>query len=304
MKRQHWIGIVVILAFVGLWAAKKILNKQDSKQATIFTAIEGTNYWTCPMHPQIHMDHQGECPICHMKLVQVKAQEVQTQQNSRAEIQVSPDQLGLIGVQKQAVERMTLNIAIPVSGRLLSSSNIAFQIYESDLKYIRSGLSFKGTSTEEELSGIITSVDSIVDPTSRTVRVVGSIQKGSRGLISETTFSGVIQITLKDRVSIPESSVLHTGEGDLVYVFQDGNRLRAQPVRLGLKAEGFFEVLSGLEPGQFISSGPNFLIDSEAKIRGTSDTGQAGIKKSTPECGADQHWDTPMAMCMPGKTGK
>lgn len=28
-------------------------------------------YWTCAMHPQVHMDHPGKCPICGMNLVPV-----------------------------------------------------------------------------------------------------------------------------------------------------------------------------------------------------------------------------------------
>src|SRR3546814_4815103 len=27
------------------------------------------NAWICPMHPQIHQDHPGRCPICGMDLV-------------------------------------------------------------------------------------------------------------------------------------------------------------------------------------------------------------------------------------------
>ena len=166
---------------------------------------------------------------------------------------------------------MSLRGSIPVSGRFISSSSVAFQIYESDLRYIKSGLTFTGESSfypEEKISGIISSVDSIVDPTSRTVRVVGSIRNGGSGNNPETGFRGDIQFELHERVAIPESSVLHTGNHDLVYLFTDGNKLSARPVSLGLKSEGFYDVLDGLKPGDNISSGPNFLIDSEAKIRG------------------------------------
>jgi membrane fusion protein, copper/silver efflux system len=202
---------------------------------------------------------------------------------------------------------MDLKILIPISGRLISRSNVAFQVYESDLKYIKPGLNFTGTSSladEKDLSGKITSVDSIVDPTSRTIRVVGTLLKAPGSLISETTFSGQVTVELKDRVSIPESSVLHTGTGDLVYVFQERSKLEALPVKLGLKSEGFYEVLSGLQGGEFISSGPNFLIDSEAKIRGASAPSPGETKSALPDCPSDQHWDIPMSMCMPGKASK
>lgn len=273
MKR-NWKFLIVIFVIIGFWALKKFLDKNTSEKTVPVTELKSAIYWTCPMHPQIHMDHAGECPICHMKLIQVKAQEVQATESSRSQVQASPDQLNLIGIQKLQVERMDLNLSIPVSGRLLSSSSVAFQVYESDLHFVRAGHTFSGQSSfvpDGKISGVITSVDSIVDPTSRTVRVIGQIQRGPKGLISETTFSGIISVIRKDSVAIPKSAVLHTGTGDLVYVFIDGNKLSARKVLLGAKAEGFYEVVSGLKPGEYISSGPNFLIDSEAKIRGTSE---------------------------------
>lgn len=309
MKRS-WLVVIVIIAVAGLWVAKKYLSKGTTKEKTTYSKVEDTGYWTCVMHPRIHMDHPGECPVCHMKLVQVKAQEAQAAEaavSDRSQVQASSGQLALIGIQKQEVERMDLNVSVPVAGRLLSSSNVAFQVYESDLNFIKAGLPFKGRSSfvpDGEITGVITSVDTIVDPTSRTVRVIGRIDKGPKGLISETTFSGVVSINLKDRVAVPESSILHTGTGDLVYVFGDGGKLAAREVRLGLKTEGFYEVVSGLQPGESISSGPNFLIDSEAKLRGTSERGASEGKSATPACPEDQHWDVPMAMCMPGKAAK
>jgi len=272
---NKWMWLVVSLAVVGLWAAKELVKKQPTKENISFTKASGTTYWTCPMHPQIHAEKPGECPICHMKLVQVKvAQAQEAKAQSRAAIQVSSNQIELLGVQKQQVEKMDLTASIPISGRLMSSSTVAFQVYESDLKSVKAGLAFKGESSfypESPMNGTISSVDSIVDPTSRTVRVIGIIHKGPKGLISETTFRGEIEINLKDRIGIPESSVLHTGNGDLVYLFKEGNKLEARIVKLGLKTNGFYEVLDGLTVGDYISSGPNFLIDSEAKIRGTND---------------------------------
>lgn len=307
MNRRALLTVVIVFAAVGLWAAKKFFGQSADKSKVTFTEMKGTGYWTCPMHPQIHMDHTGECPICHMKLIQVKAQEAQVAESARSDVQGSSNQLALLGVQKTQVERMDLNVSIPVAGRILSSSSVAFQVYESDLSFVKTGLPFKGRSSfvpDGEIKGMITSVDSIVDPTSRTVRVLGRMDHGPRGLVSETTFSGAVEVPLKNRIAIPESSVLHTGSGDLVYVFTEGNKLSARKVQLGQKTEGFYEVASGLEPGEFISSGPNFLIDSEAKIRGTSDQAASQGKAVAPECPSDQHWDTPMAMCMPGKAAK
>lgn len=278
MHKQKWIFVITIIAVAGLWTAKKIHQKTDSSKMSI-TKLEGNPYWTCPMHPQIHLDHDGECPICHMKLVKIKEPaKTDATQNSegdkRSNLNITENQLRLIGIQKAKVEKMTLTAKIPVSGRIISQTAVAFQVYENDLRYVHARLMFKGTSSissEDEITGTITSIDSIVDPTSRTIRVIGNFDKAPKGLLSETSFSGAIQIELKDRLAIPESSVLHTGNGDLVYLFSESNKLTAKKVKLGIKTEGFYEVINGLNENDLISSGPNFLIDSEAKIRGAND---------------------------------
>ncbi|MGE3757696.1 MAG: heavy metal-binding domain-containing protein [Pseudobdellovibrionaceae bacterium] len=308
--KNKWIWIFVIVIAVAFWTSKNFFQKSGkSTEKQNNEKVEGASYWTCPMHPQIHSEKAGECPICHMKLVQVKAQQDQVKDQdskgeSRSDVIATDSQTALLGVQKYAVEKMDLTVQLPVSGRFLSSSSVAFQVYESDLRYVKPGLAFKGESSfypEEKIVGTISSVDSIVDPTSRTVRVVGSVKKGPQRLFSETSFRGEVEISLKDKIAIPESSVLHTGSGDLVYIFGEGNKLSAREVKLGPKTESFYEVLSGLKVGEVISSGPNFLIDSEAKIRGVSNSNNGSGEKSTPSCPEGQHWDIPMAMCMPGK---
>ena len=100
---------------------------------------------------------------------------------------------------------------------------------------------------------------------------VGKVNKTADRLLSETSFSGYVEVDLKNRLAIPESAVLHTGRADLVYIFGAENTLTAKAVKLGIKTEGFYEVLSGINENDSISSGPNFLIDSEAKIRGAND---------------------------------
>jgi multidrug efflux pump subunit AcrA (membrane-fusion protein) len=283
MNKAVWITIIVALtASSYFWTSKYFSKNEDNKHKVAAAKTLVSSYWTCPMHPQIHSDKAGECPICHMKLIQVKAQQEHSKNSeqekaqdieNRSSVEADSNQLQLLGVQRHTVEKMDLTVHIPVSGRIISPATVAFQVYEGDLRYIKAGLSFTGESSffpDSEIQGTISSVDSIVDPTSRTVRVVGAIKKGPHGLIVETTFRGDVSIVLRNVIAIPESSVLQTGNGALVYLFNENGSLTALPVKLGLKTESYYEVLSGIGEGQEISSGPNFLIDSEAKIRGAS----------------------------------
>ncbi|MCB0348043.1 MAG: efflux RND transporter periplasmic adaptor subunit, partial [Bdellovibrionales bacterium] len=262
MKRIVLISGLVALLIGGVWFYRGLSKPMDAKHTSQHEhAKEQDVYWTCPMHPQIHSEKPGECPICHMKLVKVKDEGNHSTDieeiDPRAVVSATPYQLKLLGIQKVAVEKMDLTARIPISGRLISPSRVAIQVYEEDLRYVKPGLRFLATSSyipDEDIHGVVTSVDSIADPTSRTVRVLGNIQSGPRGLISETTFSGEIQVPLKGVIAIPESSVLHAGNADLVYLVEDDGGLKAKTVKLGQKTETYYEIRDGLSEGDFISS--------------------------------------------------
>lgn len=269
---------MAILAVVGLWLAKKYLASKSVDTKGKIGLPESSSYYTCPMHPFIHMDQPGKCPICHMDLVKVeaKAAEARTAQvdasKTRGSVVAPANLLSLVGVSKHKVEMMNLEVKIPVAGRFNSSHSISFQVYEQDLRLLKTGLKFTGKSPaqpEENFEGVITNIDSIVDPTSRTVRVEGLL-KNTKAMPSETTFEGAIEVLLKNRIAIPDEGVLHTGTQDLVYSFSSENVLSAKSVTLGVHTQDYYEVLNGLQEGEIISSGPNFLIDSEARIRGPS----------------------------------
>jgi len=72
MNRRYFLrlGTVGLLTLAVLFAALFTACKQKSKPTTA-TAISKA-YYTCSMHPQIHEDHPGDCPICGMKLFKVE----------------------------------------------------------------------------------------------------------------------------------------------------------------------------------------------------------------------------------------
>ena len=83
-------------------------------------------------------------------------------------------------------------------------------------------------------------------------------------------FHGEISAVLKNQLAVPVEAILHAGTRDLVYLIAD-NHISPKAIVIGKKAKGFYQVVSGISEGDVVSSGPNFLIDSEAKIRGGND---------------------------------
>ena len=72
-RQIRWRPWLLLLTGLLLGAAACQQNKPDPDQS-----IKSVAYYTCPMHPQIHADAPGDCPICHMHLVAVQAPIVQT----------------------------------------------------------------------------------------------------------------------------------------------------------------------------------------------------------------------------------
>ena len=292
-------------AFVGCTKADQEERRSKSEQATL-AHEDPEGYYTCPMHPQVHEHAPGKCPICGMALVKVaskKAEPTAQAANSQS-IPATDAQLSLAGISKHTVTRKDLTFTIPVSGRFLSKREIAFQLYESDLDVVKPGLSFEGTSSFSQgaqVHGTIRSIDNLLDPASRTSRVIGILAKPQTNAAVEGAFSGQIKVELRDQIAVPEDAVLHTGLKDIVYVFGADNRLRPTPVTIGQRAGDEYQVLSGLNEGDTISRGSNFLIDSEAKIRGSTDSQGNGKASATPACPEGERWDVAMAMCMSGK---
>jgi len=72
MNKKHFLGLSAIglLSFIVLIAVLFTACTQKPKALAVKTSNKA--YYTCSMHPQIHEDHPGNCPICGMKLIKVE----------------------------------------------------------------------------------------------------------------------------------------------------------------------------------------------------------------------------------------
>jgi Cu(I)/Ag(I) efflux system membrane fusion protein len=89
------------------------------------------------------------------------------------------------------------------------------------------------------------------------------------GLLKPQMFTDVeIKIDLGKRLAIPEDAVIDTGTKKVVYLDKGEGYFEPREVTLGLRGEGMVEVTKGLKAGEKVVSEGNFLIDSEAKLKG------------------------------------
>lgn len=67
-------------------------------------------------------------------------------------------------------------------------------------------------------------------------------------------------------LALPEDAVLDTGERQLVFIKKSEGVFESREVKLGMKAEGYYEVLQGVSAGEVVATSANFLIDSESRL--------------------------------------
>ncbi len=81
---------------------------KEQKKETVAAANKDV-YYTCSMHPQVHEEHPGNCPICGMKLIAVKkAKTSMTGMASSMQIQLSPEQVRLGNIQADTIGKATI----------------------------------------------------------------------------------------------------------------------------------------------------------------------------------------------------
>lgn len=234
-------------------------------------------FYTCPMHPSVHSDSPGSCPICHMALVK-KYTDTNTpttsldisQVEGRKNIQVDQNSFSASGAKLYKIENKNSIFIVRAFGKILHSSRFSLQVAEVDLPFITNGLLVKLKSSSanfNEYQGKITSIDSYLEPMGKTIRVEGTILK-KHSLRPESTLLASIEIPKNNIISIPEDALLHNSTTDYVFVY-DEKKSSLNPIRVqtGLNNNGEVEILNGLVPGMIITRGANFLLDSESRMQ-------------------------------------
>jgi Cu(I)/Ag(I) efflux system membrane fusion protein len=86
---------------------------------------------------------------------------------------------------------------------------------------------------------------------------------------------------------VPSEALIHTGKRSVVMLAEADGHFRPTVVETGREADGQTEVLRGLEAGQRVVLSGQFLIDSEASLKGlearlNSDTDDNANREAQP----------------------
>ena len=85
--------------------------------------------WSCSMHPHIHREGPGQCPICGMDLVPVRQDETQStgSKDKTRQLSVSPAQKALMRIETRPVERRFPTASLRLAGKVTyDETNLAY----------------------------------------------------------------------------------------------------------------------------------------------------------------------------------
>lgn len=133
---------------------------------------------------------------------------------------------------------------------------LEFEVPETVLSGVAVGSAVTATASAlpgRKFEGVLTTIDSRIDPTTRAVKVRAMIPNADDQLKPGTFMTVSLSIgRTPDAIVIPEEALLAQGGEQFVYVIRDGRATRTR-VGIGQRLPGLAQVLNGLHDGDQVA---------------------------------------------------
>ena len=193
--------------------------------------------------------------------------------NAKRLMESSQMRLRLLGLNKELIDEVAAWEG-PDKSLLLTDPNgkawLYAPIYEYELPLVKVGQTISveiSATLGKTLTGTIRSIDSVLDPMTRTARVRAVLVDPDGGLKPEMFVNASIAVNSGEVLAIPEEAVFNTGTKQIVFVDKSEGIFEPRDVKVGFKTEGFYELKDGVLEGESVVTSGNFLIDSESRLK-------------------------------------
>lgn len=229
------------LSFTGCTQKNELGLKISAENETLENQNKGLSAhpqdaWVCPMHPQVKMDHSGQCPICGMDLVQYQAMSGGVEDQSRSHIPeghapftLANNRIQLIGVKYGKVEKKIMFKSIEAAGR------VAFdpELYTAQNEFVEAVKQLERVK-DTPLSDVKHSALKMVESAKLRLKILGlSDRQISRLRLAEKSNTG--------------SNLLITSPGESVWIYADVFEMDLSSVEAGQQVKIFGGALEGKE---------------------------------------------------------
>jgi hypothetical protein len=142
-------------------------------------------------------------------------------------------------------------------------------IYEYEAGLVKEGMPVQVDTLAypgQTFQGRIVSVAPLLEAATRTLKARALVDNPEGKLKLEMFANVRIDYDIGEKLAIPEEAVMHAGTRDIVYVVDPNGYFEPKTVKLGAKAQGWYELLQGLAVDEEVVTSANFLVDSESKL--------------------------------------
>jgi len=201
------------------------------------------------------------------------------------QITITAPRSGVV-VEKPAVEGMRFNTGDPLFKIAdLSQVWVMAEVAEQDLGMVQNGqtaqvsfVAFPGESFKGRVDFIYPAL--MANTRTGRARIVLPNNNGRlREAMYATVSIDVPAIVGGSALTVPDSAVIDSGARQVVLVAKGPGRFEPRVVKLGTRGGGQAQILGGLNAGEQVVVGANFLIDAESNLRAALQTFTAGESK-------------------------
>jgi len=142
-------------------------------------------------------------------------------------------------------------------------------IYEYEAGFVKEGLPVEVEALAypgQIFMGKIISFAPILEAMTRSLKVRAVVDNPENRLKLQMFVNVRLKYDLGEKLAVPEDAVMHTGTTNIVFIAKPDGYFEPRTVRLGPKAQGYYEVLDGLKANEDVVTSGNFLVDSESKL--------------------------------------
>jgi Cu(I)/Ag(I) efflux system membrane fusion protein len=160
-------------------------------------------------------------------------------------------------------------------------------IYEYELPFIKTQQEASITLSSfpgEAFTGRIVYIYPYLNPETRTDRIRIEVNNPAYRLKPEMFANLEIQVDYGAKLAIPVDAVIDAGEMKIAFVDKGDGSLEPRALKLGVKGDGIYEVISGVVAGEKVVTSANFLVDSESSLK-------AALKKMTQSASGERKHD-------------
>src|SRR5260221_11605275 len=189
------------------------------------------------------------------------------------------------------------------------------EVRESEAAQVKVGSAIEARAAAlpgKVFKGKVSAILPEVNPATRTLKArVEIANPGAElkpGMFVSVNFTPAAR---KEVLVVPSEAVIQTGKRSVVVVAQAEGKFTPVEVEIGMEANGQTEIRKGLEAGQKVVVSGQFLIDSEASLRGSearmaegpSAAGSSKPAEQKPAAAADAHKGTGKVLSVDAASG-